>query len=61
LRSRLPVLRDRRRYIAFELESEDPVGPRDLASEIHLAYQSLYGDAGRASLKLVVSTAASVF
>lgn len=54
MRSRLPVLRDRRRYIAMEIEAEDAVSPRDLAAEIHSTYQSLYGDTGGARLKLVV-------
>ena len=30
MRSRLPVLRMRRRYIAFEMDSEEIVKPKDL-------------------------------
>ena len=55
MRSRLPVLRQRRRYLAFEVDSEDPVSEKDLASEIALAQVSLFGDLGpgRNRLRLI--------
>jgi ribonuclease P/MRP protein subunit POP5 len=46
LRSHLPVLRMRRRYIAFEVESEEPVRQNDLAAELIAAQTSLWGDKG---------------
>ncbi len=55
MRSRLPVLRARRRYMAFELEAEGAVSAKELVSEIHSAQVSLFGDAGAAlnRLKLI--------
>jgi ribonuclease P/MRP protein subunit POP5 len=55
VRSKLPVLRLRRRYVAFEIDSEDPVSERDLGSEIYSSQLSLFGDLGAARnrLKLV--------
>lgn len=46
MRSRLPVLRERKRYLAFEAETEGPVTSRDLISEFHSTYVSLFGDVG---------------
>jgi ribonuclease P/MRP protein subunit POP5 len=46
LRSRLPVLRMRRRYIAFEVDSEETVKPKDLGLEIISCQASLFGDKG---------------
>ncbi len=40
------MLRIRRRYIAFELASEEPVRQNDLATELALAQSSLWGDKG---------------
>jgi ribonuclease P/MRP protein subunit POP5 len=52
LRSRLPVLFPRRRYIVFQLDSEEEVGSGDLLKEIHSAYASLFGDLGMARNRL---------
>ncbi|HPJ30803.1 MAG TPA: Rpp14/Pop5 family protein [Methanothrix sp.] len=52
MRSWLPVLRDRRRYIAFELEAEDQVKGGDLMAEIRAAQTSLFGDLGAAKNRL---------
>jgi len=52
LRSWLPVLRDRRRYVAFELEAEDRIGRGDLMGEIRAAQTSLFGDLGAAKNRL---------
>jgi ribonuclease P/MRP protein subunit POP5 len=52
LRSWLPVLRDRRRYIAFELEAEDRVTRGDLIGEIRAAQTALFGDRGAAENRL---------
>ncbi|MHC1631431.1 MAG: Rpp14/Pop5 family protein [Methanotrichaceae archaeon] len=46
LRTWLPVLRDRRRYIAFELDAEGSVQKIDLIREIHASQTSLVGDLG---------------
>ncbi|KQC14591.1 MAG: Rpp14/Pop5 family protein [Methanothrix sp.] len=48
MRSWLPVLRDRRRYIAFELEAEGRVSRGELVGEIRAAQSSLFGDLGAA-------------
>lgn len=58
MRSRLPVLRSRRRYMAFELEMEGPGGsiqPKDLMGEIASSQFSLFGDEGasRNRIKLI--------
>ena len=55
MRSRLPVLRMRRRYIAFELDSEEIVFLKDLAIEIISCQSSLFGDKGASvnRLKLI--------
>jgi ribonuclease P/MRP protein subunit POP5 len=55
LRSRLPVLRPRRRYVIFVAESEEPLSSKDLTQEIRSAQISLFGDKGAASnsLKLI--------
>ncbi|HNX10105.1 MAG TPA: Rpp14/Pop5 family protein [Methanothrix sp.] len=58
MRSRFPVLRGRRRYMVFELETEEasgPVQPRDLMNEIASSQFSLFGDEGAAEnpLKLI--------
>ena len=52
MRSRLPVLRPRRRYLAFELEAEDKVEARELMKEIHESQFSLFGDIGAARNRL---------
>ncbi|MGB7570891.1 MAG: Rpp14/Pop5 family protein [Methanothrix sp.] len=55
MRSRLPVLRSRRRYMIFELESEDTSGliqARDLMNEIASSQFSLFGDEGAAKNRL---------
>ncbi len=52
MRSRLPVLRRRRRYLAVEVDSEESLRPVDLAAEIHSAHASLFGDAGVAGNRL---------
>jgi len=52
MRSRLPVLRDRRRYMAFEIEAEGELSPKDLMSEIHSSQFSLFGDAGAGQNRL---------
>ncbi len=56
MRSRLPVLRARRRYLAFEVESEDELSGRDVMDEIHSAQASLFGDAGVAKNRLKLIT-----
>ncbi|HOT06762.1 MAG: Ribonuclease P protein component 2 [Methanosaeta sp. PtaB.Bin039] len=53
MRSRLPVLRERRRYLAFELESEGQADSRGIMQEVHLAYSSLFGDTGGARPRLI--------
>jgi ribonuclease P/MRP protein subunit POP5 len=52
LRSNLPVLRTKRRYMSFLLESETDLMPKDLLAEIYSAQISLMGDLGAASNKL---------
>jgi ribonuclease P/MRP protein subunit POP5 len=52
LRSKLPVLFPKRRYIVFHLDSEEEVGSRDLQREIHFAQASLFGDLGAARNRL---------
>lgn len=52
MRSKLPVLRSRRRYVVFVLDSEEPISPRDLMIEIQSAQLSLFGDAGAAANRL---------
>jgi ribonuclease P/MRP protein subunit POP5 len=52
LRSKLPVLRARRRYAVFEVDCEETVLARDLIGEIHSAQVSLFGDAGAAENRL---------
>ncbi len=55
MRSRLPVLRSRRRYMIFELESEDTsslIQARDLMNEIASSQFSLFGDEGAAKNRL---------
>ena len=52
LRSRLPVLRKRRRYMAIEVDSEEALRSVDLSAEIHSAHASLYGDVGAAGNRL---------
>ena len=56
MRSRLPVLRGRRRYMIFELEAEGEIQPKDLMSEIHSAQFSLFGDAGASKNRLKLIT-----
>lgn len=52
MRSKLPVLRKRRRYMAFELDLEDAVQKKDLMAEIHSSHVSLFGDVGTAGNRL---------
>ena len=52
MRSRLPVLRQRKRYMALEIESEEPVSEKDLAQEIHSAQAALFGDLGTSRNRL---------
>jgi ribonuclease P/MRP protein subunit POP5 len=52
LRSWLPVLRDRRRYLAIEVEAEGRIRPADLTREVRSAQTSLFGDLGAAKNRL---------
>ena len=52
MRSRLPVLRGRRRYMIFELQSEGEISPKDLMNEIYSTQFSLFGDEGAAKNRL---------
>ncbi len=56
MRSRFPVLRDRRRYMIFELLSEGEISPKDLMSEIASSQSSLFGDEGAAKNRLKMIT-----
>ncbi len=56
MRSRLPVLRDRKRYIAFELESEGSVRSGDLIREIYASQVSLFGDMGASENRIKLIT-----
>jgi ribonuclease P/MRP protein subunit POP5 len=42
----LPTLRDKKRYIAFEIAIEQPVTRQELTREILNSTHSLFGDAG---------------
>ena len=55
MRSKLPVLRTRRRYLAFEVDAEGEIWSKDLVEEIYSSQLSLFGDAGvaRNRLKLI--------
>lgn len=55
MRSKLPVLRTRRRYLAFLVEAEGEICSKDLIEEIQSSQLSLFGDAGvaRNRLKLI--------
>ncbi len=52
MRSRLPVLRDRKRYMIFELQAEGEISPKDLMSEVFSSQFSLFGDDGAAKNRL---------
>jgi len=52
LRTRLPTMRPRRRYMAFLVECEGSVGERDLLWEIYSAQASLLGDIGSSKNRL---------
>jgi len=52
LRSKLPTLRPRRRYVAFFLNSEKEPQARELMVEIHSIQASLMGDLGTARNRL---------
>ena len=54
MRSWLPVLRDRRRYIAFELEAEYGIERKDLLGEVYSSQMSLLGDIGASEDQLVL-------
>ncbi len=47
------MIRDRRRYLVFEVESEGRVEYRDLSLEILSSYLSLFGDAGGAGPRII--------
>ncbi|MGA3199161.1 MAG: Rpp14/Pop5 family protein [Halobacteriota archaeon] len=49
-----PTLRDSFRYVAFTLNSEEPVRTRDLQAEIFDAAKSLFGDVGVSKLGIKV-------
>jgi ribonuclease P/MRP protein subunit POP5 len=49
-----PTLRDNYRYVAFKLSFEDPIGERDLQTEIKRTAKSLYGDVGVSKLSIRV-------
>lgn len=55
MRSRLPVLRDKRRYMIFELQAEGEISHSDLINEIYSTQYSLFGDEGAAKnhLKMI--------
>ncbi|MCZ7356497.1 MAG: ribonuclease P [Candidatus Methanoperedens sp.] len=42
----LPVLRDKKRYLAFEVASEQEITRQELVGEISNSMRSLFGDAG---------------
>jgi len=46
------VLRARRRYMAFSLEAEGEIQPKELVAGIHSAQFSLFGDAGASMNRL---------
>ncbi|MGB3919659.1 MAG: Rpp14/Pop5 family protein [Methanothrix sp.] len=52
MRSRLPVLRVRRRYMIFELEAEGEIEGQDLMREIQISQRSLFGEIGSAENRL---------
>lgn len=52
MRSRLPVLRATRRYVAFMVEAEGEFEAKDLIHEIRSSQTSLFGDAGAARNRL---------
>jgi ribonuclease P/MRP protein subunit POP5 len=47
-----PTLRERRRYLAFELISEREIDKRELLKEIRDSIYSLYGDTGASESKM---------
>ena len=47
-----PTLRERRRYLAFELISEREIDKRELLKEIRDSVYSLYGDTGASESKM---------
>lgn len=48
----LPVLRDKKRYIAFEVTSGQKIKRRDMENEIHDLTRSLFGDTGCSEMNL---------
>ena len=48
----LPVLRDKKRYIAFEVTSGQKIKRRDLENEIQDSTHSLFGDTGCSEMNL---------
>jgi ribonuclease P/MRP protein subunit POP5 len=52
LRSKLPVLRLRRRYIVFQVDCEDRIPPKELINEVRSSQVSLFGDVGAAQNRL---------
>lgn len=52
MRSWLPVLRERRRYIVFEVDAEEEVRNGELLATIRSSENSLFGDLGTSSNRL---------
>lgn len=48
----LPSLRERRRYLAFEMLSENAVSRRDFNRELEMSMSSLLGDAGASECRM---------
>lgn len=48
----LPTLRGKKRYIAFEIASEQEINRQQLLNEILNSIVSLFGDAGRSEIAL---------
>ncbi|NMB86396.1 MAG: ribonuclease P [Methanothrix sp.] len=52
MRTRLPSLRSRRRYMAFSLEAEGEISTGELMKEVRSAQLSLFGDSGASKNRL---------
>ncbi|MCX9011727.1 MAG: ribonuclease P [Candidatus Methanoperedens sp.] len=46
----IPTLRDKKRYIAFEITSEHTITRHEMSEEIHSSIGSLFGDAGASEI-----------
>ncbi len=46
----LPILREKKRYIAFEITSEQTITRQQLVNEILSSTRSLFGDVGRSEI-----------